>query len=174
MVNRTSPSTPTRPGIEPERLTRELFTDRQRRLVVELLHGLRPDWHPPGIDKALRRAEQDADSAAQLTAAAFTVAADPQWRTPDRIRQPGPHWPLIGRDAPTRLPTRLAAATGCPDHPGQRQPCRACAAEATAPPPELLATIRAQLRDRRHPDQVVAARAAEAMRGPRHESHVTV
>lgn len=166
-------NTDPQPDPHPDPPPREVLNDGQRDYLVKLIRSFRrdgahgPAWDVPGITAAIRKAEQDADTGVQLAAAALAAAADPDVKTPGWIGRPGRHWPTIG--GRRNIPSRLANAVECPDHEGQRQPCRACAEAARPATGEDLDAIRAVLAARRTQHEVVAARAATAMEGAQHD-----
>jgi hypothetical protein len=112
----------------------------QRRQLAVTAHAARrhshdgPTWDVPGIEAAIERC---GGTPCDIIAALFTLAGDPNARTPGLLPRPGKHWPV--RDGHTTAPA-TPNRTPCHEHPGQSWPCPEC--EATWQP--ATPAVRAQ------------------------------
>ena len=114
------------------------ITRNQGQRLCELIHLLRPDWHLPGIEAAIRKAADDTNPF-DVSVAAIRAASDPQARTPGIIPGPGPHW------AQTEKGRRLPP-TRCHEHPEHSVlRCPECA-QITPASPDQIKAIRDQAR----------------------------
>lgn len=101
----TNPNTPTLP--KEHRLT---YEDAEH--LAQLISHYRPDWHKPGIVKAIE-AHVSTTRPLDLTQAIITAARNSANRTPAVLHHPGPHWAHTTQD----IDPKAEEATGaepCP------------------------------------------------------------
>lgn len=111
-------------------------------LAARLIAGIRTEtarhsgcreWDTPGIAKALQATEGPPGA---VLAAAALAAEDANLRAPSAAAFKA-HWPVQAS-----APPKASHDIPCPEHIGERMPCRRCT-EGTRPPrPEELAAMR--------------------------------
>lgn len=67
-------------------------TIEQRQAIAFLVNGIRPDWDRPGIERALARANPEADAYALALAALHAAKHRTDQATPAVIAMSGSHW----------------------------------------------------------------------------------
>ena len=74
-------------------------TIEQRQAIAFLVNGIRPDWDRPGIERALARANPEADAYALALAALHAAKHRTDQATPAVIAMSGSHWSTGDGDA---------------------------------------------------------------------------
>lgn len=120
---------------------REMLTDRQRTLVIQVIRELRPEWDVPGVQWAIRETEAVASTPEAAMVACIAAAGNRAYRSPAMMPKPGRHWPTHEDSEDVKARGRTYAIS-CVDHPQEVMPCRACAAAAVPPTAEQIAAIR--------------------------------
>lgn len=137
------------------------ITKVQAEALTAFVVRVRPEWRPAGVMAALEKAADTAD-VHDVACALIRLAQDTTVHTPGLLPQPGPHWLKPDGSKPTR---RGDHTMRCPEH-GERLPCDPCREDATPPPEDVRAEMRAALEAAKthHHQRDAEERAREARR----------